>query len=867
TRMLIDKGTVIEYETNLMKKDGTKVAALLSVFLVKDATGKRTGSIEIATDMTDKKELERELKEAKDYLESLIEGITDPFAVVDEKGIVTYVNQPMLEMTGYKKEDILGQHASIVYPDSTDEARRIKRLLDEKGSIKNYETRFLTKDGREVPVIVSFSLTRDKDGHVIGSLGICKDITERKRLENELREITSFMESVLESSPNSVVVTDTKGIITYVNRRSEEISGFKRNERVGTRADQYYVRGYEEARNLQQLLKEHGSAQNYEVEIRRKDGATFMASMSVSLLKNHAGETIGTIGTSWDTTEVKRLETEVEKARNYLENIIESIVDGIIITDNRGVITFVNAGLENMTGRKREEEVGQNISRYWPEGEEGSKNLQRMLNEKDKIHSYDTLIKRKDGAYLPAILSVAVLRGKDGKSTGGLLVCKDITERQNLEERLKESEIKYRSFVEDMIDGYFVIQKGKFAYLNKAFENIFGYAPDELSGKSFTTLAPRESAPRREGYTKRATKGLAMPTLYEAIRKDQTRIYVEASIKTAPYEGHPALIGTLRDVTDHIKMDEKLRHANQRLITQRKLVDKKAGALQTALVQLKEKNRELKETQSQLLQQEKLASIGQLAAGVAHEINNPVAFVNSNLGTIGGHTKDILKLLRKFEDGEEILKHSTDERISTFYNEVEQVKAEIDLNFILEDCETVIAESLEGTERVRKIIQNLKDFSHVDEGELKYADINEGVESTLNIVWNELKYKARVTKDYGDIPEINCYPQQLNQVFMNVLVNAAHAIEKQGEISVKTYCDNGCVCIQISDTGCGIPAENIPKLFDPFFTTKEVGKGTGLGLSMAYGIVQKHGGRIRVESTVGKGSTFTIELPTEGNVQ
>ena len=194
---------------------------------------------------------------------------------------------------------------------------------------------------------------------------------------------------------------------------------------------------------------------------------------------------------------------------------------------------------------------------------------------------------------------------------------------------------------------------------------------------------------------------------------------------------------------------------------------------------------------------------------------------------------------------------------------IQKVKEEIDLSFILDDYSNVINESFEGMARVAKIVADLKDFAHVDKAELEHADLNKGIESTLNIVWNELKYKAEVIKDLGDIPPIECYPQRLNQVFMNILVNAAQSIENKGEIRITTRADNEHVEIRISDTGTGIPPDVLPKIFDPFFTTKDVGKGTGLGLNMAYNIIQKHKGTIDVESEAGKGTTFIIRLQIE----
>ena len=180
---------------------------------------------------------------------------------------------------------------------------------------------------------------------------------------------------------------------------------------------------------------------------------------------------------------------------------------------------------------------------------------------------------------------------------------------------------------------------------------------------------------------------------------------------------------------------------------------------------------------------------------------------------------------------------------------------------IIEDLDDLLKESLDGADRVTKIVQDLKTFSRVDEAEYKMVNINKCIDSTINIVWNELKYKVKLKKDYGNISHTKCYPQQLNQVFMNLLINASHAIEKEGEIEIKSREENDVIFISISDTGCGIPEENLNRLFDPFFTTKEAGKGTGLGLSITYDIIKKHNGEIKVDSEIGRGTTFTIKLP------
>ena len=317
----------------------------------------------------------------------------------------------------------------------------------------------------------------------------------------------------------------------------------------------------------------------------------------------------------------------------------------------------------------------------------------------------------------------------------------------------------------------------------------------------------------------------------------------------------------LKDITDDKIKEEKIKALNKRLLETSDEIKTKNKELEYTLKQLKD-------TQAQILQAEKMASVGQLAAGIAHEINNPTGFVSSNLKTLADYIDDINRLIKQYRiliadltdnDAKDKITSSIEKQLE----QISGIEEEIDLDFIMDDVMDLIGDCREGTKRIKKIVIDLKDFAHPGDDKLQARDINKGIESTLNVVWNELKYKATVTKEYGDLPVIKCYPQQLSQVFMNIFVNAAQAIEKRGEIRISTRADNGSVEVRISDTGVGISRENISKIFDPFFTTKEVGKGTGLGMNIAYNIIKKHKGTIDVESTPGKGTTFTIRLPVK----
>jgi PAS domain S-box-containing protein len=272
---------------------------------------------------------------------------------------------------------------------------------------------------------------------------------------------------------------------------------------------------------------------------------------------------------------------------------------------------------------------------------------------------------------------------------------------------------------------------------------------------------------------------------------------------------------------------------------------------------IKQTNSRLEEAQNQLLQSEKMASIGQLAAGVAHEINNPIGFVSSNLGSLRGYVEPVFSLLA-------LLKRLSPATLPAELSaELERVDAKVDLDFVQEDLPQLLNESEEGLSRVKKIVQDLKDFSRVDHADWQDADLNAGLESTLNVVMNEVKYKAEVRKDFGALPPVRCIAAQLNQVFMNLIVNAAHAIPDRGTISLTTRAENDWVCVEVADTGSGMTEEVKRRIFEPFFTTKPVGKGTGLGLSLSFSIVQKHGGRIEVDSEPGVGTRFRVWVPMQ----
>jgi len=295
--------------------------------------------------------------------------------------------------------------------------------------------------------------------------------------------------------------------------------------------------------------------------------------------------------------------------------------------------------------------------------------------------------------------------------------------------------------------------------------------------------------------------------------------------------------------------------ANHRMNIER---DNRIVELSTLNETLQRVNAMLEDAQDQLIQSEKLASIGQMAAGVAHEINNPIGFVTSNLGSLESYLKTLFGLLSAYIEADKAAPTPLTEALTR----ARALRKGHDFDFLRGDIVALLGESRDGLVRVKRIVQDLKDFSRTGGEEAwEMADLNAVLESTLNIARTEVKHKASIEIHFGELPKVECVPSRLSQVFLNLLVNAGQAIDAEGKITLSTGVEGSEVWVRVEDTGCGISEENLTRVFDPFFTTKPVGQGTGLGLSVSYSIVSKHGGQIDVASEVGRGTQFTVRLP------
>ncbi|MCZ4304975.1 PAS-domain containing protein [Zoogloeaceae bacterium G21618-S1] len=437
--------------------------------------------------------------------------------------------------------------------------------------------------------------------------------------------------------------------------------------------------------------------------------------------------------------------------------------------------------------------------------------------------------------------SVLDIRGEPLPGGGFVTIWTDVTARKRAE-REAEARARQLDLVMNNVPGKlsFFDAELRCVYSNQR-ELVFGGVTTGEVGKTLRDLVDDAVYSEIEGYFLRALKGEATAYQRAFTRPDGSAGYLQ--VCASPHRAASGdVIGVFtigQDVTDLMHTEAALKERN---------------------AELEAANEALATTHQQLLQTEKLASIGQLAAGVAHEINNPVGFVSANLSTLGTYVGNLLALA----DACERSLRDVVPKGSPVLAAYEAARTEADLDFVRDDIVALLDESRDGLDRVRRIVQDLRDFSRAGgNDQWQMASLEAGLNATANIALTDMKHRVTVNREYGDIPEVECLPSQLNQVFLNLIVNAGHAITESGTISLRTGVsdDEAEVWVEVADSGCGIPAENLRRLFDPFFTTKPVGQGTGLGLALSYGIVEKHGGRIDVRSTVGEGTTFRVSIP------
>jgi PAS domain S-box-containing protein len=498
------------------------------------------------------------------------------------------------------------------------------------------------------------------------------------------------------------------------------------------------------------------------------------------------------------------------------EKIGDNLFEGLQVIGYDWRYFYINPTVEHQSKKSREELLGRTMMEIYPgvEQTEMFAGLKRCM-ETRVPHRMQNEFQYPDGSVGWFELMMQPV------PEGVLIFSLDVTELKKTELALRSSEERFRKLFEYGTDAYFISDlRGTLLDINKVSEELTGYFREELLRRNFQELNLLDSNILSKEFIEFqdiALGGATEPAECTLIRKDGKRVNVNVRIVPVTIAGEKIIIVTVRDIYEQKRMEEML------------------------------------------FQSEKMASLGTLAAGIAHEINNPLGYVDSNLnvlrsyyGKVKEHTETVSRLISESQTGR---------GLETILSDYQKFLLDNRYDFVITDMGNALDESIEGVQTIKQIVAELKEFAHPEKREVKLNDINNGIDRTLQVIWNELKYRITVIKDYCDLPKVPCDIHRLKQVFMNLIMNAVQVIEGLGTITIKTFVEGDNAVIQISDTGKGIPPENMSKIFDTFYTTKEHGKGTGLGLSVVYKVVQEHKGMISVESEVGKGTTFTIQLP------
>ncbi len=697
-----------------------------------------------------------------------------------------------------------------------------------------------------------------------------------------------------------VSVADEHGRILYANPRFCEAAGYRADELSG-QPYALLASGRHPAaffRELWDTLRAgfpwHGELCN-----RRRDGSEFWVELTAVPLPAGAGLPLRFVGIGSDITRLVEAEQQARRSESRFRGLAETITAAVIL--HRGdKLLYANRALERISGYSRDELRGMSFFELaHPEVREElhQRFAARLENDAEQSEAYETRILTRDGKVRWLEISAARIDYEGGSAALGTAI--DVTERKRAEAARRHTQQLLQQIIEgDPVPTFVIDANHLVTHWNSACALVTGTPASAVLGtrKAWSAFYASERPVLAElivdgtiddridtYYRGHHRRSAVIPGAYEAEgffpqfgEGGRWLFFTAAPLRDARGRVIGA-IETLVDISERKRAEESLRRAHDELegLVERRttqLAQAKAALeedvrrRQASEAELRRRNEELQqlnarlqETQAQLLQSEKMASIGQLAAGVAHEINNPIGFVQSNLGTLERYLDDLGRVIAALDTAAAQLpaEHPAARAVA-------RAKQESDFDFLQEDLPALVQQSKDGVDRVRKIVADLKDFSRADNSqEWQLADLHRGIESTLNIVTNEIKYRARVSCEFGALPAVECLPSQLNQVFLNLLVNAAQAIPdgRQGSIVVRSGADAERVWVEVEDDGKGIAPEALGRIFDPFYTTKPVGQGTGLGLSLSYGIVQAHGGRIEVRSSPNAGSCFRVVLP------
>jgi len=820
---------VVELEKRYIHKSGRVVWVRAKIQAIRAAGGEISHFLTQIEDIT----LRKQADEAKAFLASLVESSPDAIIGTNLDGIVMSWNHGAEELYGYTAEEMIGKSISLLLlPERANgRANEVQQCLEaagHNGLVIRYETVRVRKDGVWVDVALTLSPVRDATGSVTAIAAIAHNITERRFREQQ----TQLQTAALESAANGILIANREGRILWVNPAFTRLTGYAAEE-VLDRTPAVLKSGIHDGSFYQNLWSAicRGDTWHGEIVNRRKDGTLYDEEMSITPVRSTDGTIHHFVAVKQDITERKRAREEVLFKTALLETAAESTLDGILVVDGKG---------NRIQSNRRFAEILSVPAELVDRGDDEAmlahvlpqiQNPEAFLQRVQYLYAHDSEKARdefqlNDGRCIDRYTTP--LRGADGRYFGRVWYFRDITDRKQAEQALRESEQRYRDLFENAAAIICTTDlEGRFTSLNLAGQRAFGFAQEEeaLATDIWHFVVPEFWPTFKRDCDRMLAGETRLTTEMEVIAKDGRRFKLEVKPRLI-WQGGKAvgLQAIAHDITGRDIAEMELRQA------------------------------------------QKLESVGRLAAGIAHEINTPIQFIGDNTRFLEEAFASFKMLLSKYAELRVVA--SAGPVAPDLLRELQRAEEQADCAYLLEEIPRAIVQTMDGVQRVATIVRAMKEFAHPEKNEMAAADLNMALQSTITVARNEWKYVAEVEAGFAELPLVICNVGDLNQVFLNLLINAAHAIADvvpnggKGRITVRTAAEGDKVHISIADTGAGIPEDIRGKIFDPFFTTKEVGRGTGQGLAIARSVVvDRHKGTLSFESEVGKGTTFHIRLP------
>ncbi|WP_293347161.1 MULTISPECIES: PAS domain S-box protein [unclassified Microcoleus] len=898
------KGIVSDFESQIYRRDGTVIWIAENARAVRNPGGQLLYYEGFVEDITQRKNAESRLRESEERLRMVIEGVKDyAIFMLDTKGYVASWNSGAKRILGYESSEIVGKNSECFYtPEDIAIGKPQEKLItaSERGRYQSEGYRFRQNGSRFWAKIIVTPL-RDESGELQGFSQVMQDITTQKQAGEERMQLIASLQAsekkfrtLYESTTDAVMLLDEKSFLDCNPATLTLFGCSSESEFCGKHPSEFSPRLQPNGQDSMSLSLERintametgnsrfdwvhcrldGSEFPAEVLLTSMDiggkmrlqavvrDITYRVEAEVALKQaNEVLECRVKERTSQLEEAIKRLSLSEEKFSKAFRSspdpmTITTFAEGRFIEANDSFLSITGYSLEEMTCNTV---AGLNI---WVKPQ-NRLDFRQLLQVQGVVRNAECEFRVKSGSVVVCLVSAELIHLEGELCV--LVVMTDITDRKHAEEALRESQRALSTLMSNLPGMAYRFRNDadrSMEFVSEGCYQLSGYSPEEFIGTRQVSLSELTHPDDREIFCNAVEIALRENRPYQlnyriTSKNGELKWVWEQGLGVYSDSGELlALEGLITDISEQKRSEEALLRSQTEL-TQQKL-------------QLEYTLQELQQTQAVLIHTEKMSTLGQMVAGVAHEINNPVSSVCGNLVHIGHYTEDLLNLIEMYQE------HCPQPPAS-----IQQKIEDIELDFLLEDLPKAISSMQIGADRIREIVRSLRNFSRKDDSQMTKVNLHEGIEGTLLILQSRLRARDNypeiaVIKEYGNLPLVECYSGKINQVFMNLIGNAIDAIEEynagrsaleakanRSKIKIKTEVQNSNAVIRVSDNGPGMPEKVCQQLFEAFFTTKPAGKGTGLGLSISYKVLQEHGGMLTCVSAPGQGAEFIIEMPIE----